>query len=145
MRTQTRLLGRRDLPEVPVLTEQAVEGATGIEYGEIVETAFFASATDPVSHAIRRKRVSIPVQDASLGCSRQVDELPACHRPKTAEATFAFADLALAGTELALHAASSSWRRLRQSEDLSRFGVDFLREFHGFFRVSADAVEAQSQ
>lgn len=78
------------LTKVPVLAEEAVERATGVEDREIVIAVAGVSRADPVCDAIRGEWITIPMQNAALGCAGKVKKPPFLVVSKAAKATPAF-------------------------------------------------------
>ncbi|MEJ2262845.1 MAG: hypothetical protein P8X95_05330 [Anaerolineales bacterium] len=74
------------------MTEKAIRCATLVKNRQIVISQVISSLTDPIRHAIRRQRIPVPVQEAALQRSGQMDEFACPDRAQAAKAALPFTD-----------------------------------------------------
>lgn len=136
---------RREVAIMPVLAEQAVQRTTCVEHGEVVRPVPVTSRAHPISDTVRRQRVAIPVQDAPLRGSGQMNEPVIANRAQPTVAALLVTDLAFSRAQGALHAGRCSRRGGGQMESTPRFGVHEAGDRKRPAGVGPDALTAQSQ
>jgi hypothetical protein len=103
------------------------------------------SRADPICHAVGREWVPVPVQEATLGRSRQMDQTPVLHRPHSTKAPSTFGDMALAEAEHALGTILRSWGRFGPIKGAAGAGMGLGCDGKGLFGLPADAVQADPE
>ena len=91
---------------MPVLAEEAIRGAAGIKHGQVVGTGMAPSFTNPVSYAIGRKGIAIPVQHTLRRCASKVNQAMILYSAQTAKSEFTFSDLAFVAAQFTGYAVS---------------------------------------
>jgi hypothetical protein len=130
---------------VPILAEETVEGATGIEDGKVVMTQLPAAAAHPIRHAISWQGITVPLQYAAPGDTREVSQTTVAHRAQPAVSTLTLGHAALPGAYDTSDAAGCLWSCRGETEGLPALSVNRLRKPKGFLRMSADAAEAKPE
>ncbi len=62
------------LPVMPVLAEQAIEGASAVEHGQVLVATARVALADPVGNAVARQRIKVPVQQPLRWRARKVSQ-----------------------------------------------------------------------
>jgi hypothetical protein len=135
----------RDFAEVPILAEEAVEGAAGIEDGKVVITQLLAAAAHPIRHAVGWQGITTPLQYAAPRDTSQVSQTTVAYRAQPTVSVLTLGHAALPATQNTLEAADSLWSCSRKIEGSPALGVEQLRKAEGFIRMSTDAVEAKAE
>jgi hypothetical protein len=133
------------LAVMPVLAEEAIQGAAGIEDSQVVVVILLVSRTNPICHAVGRERVPIPVQKASLWRSSHVNEATIPDRPHATKAPSTFGDAALTEAENALGTFLRCRCAFRQIEQTACAGMGRGSDGKGFYGLFADAVQTDSE
>lgn len=97
-------------PVVPVLAEEAVGRAAGIEDGQVVAAHMTAALAHPVGDAVGGQRIAIPVQQASGRRAREVDQTALTNGAQPAETALSLPDGACIGAQ---RTAAPAWRARR--------------------------------
>ena len=84
--------GWRDLSKVPVLAEEAVGSTASVEDGQVVASWVLAAFANPIGHAVGWQGIPVPVQEAALQRSGQMDEFACPDRAQAAKAALPFTD-----------------------------------------------------
>jgi hypothetical protein len=137
MRANTLAFPWVDLSEVPILTEQAIQGATLIKYSQIVLSSLVTASTYPISHTISRQRISIPMEQAPPWRSSQVNELAILYYAKSAGTALTFCYEAVIRAENALDSFFGARWLFWQAKKSSRFRVSVASQLVTVLGTSA--------
>jgi len=88
-----------------------------------VPASLAAPLAHPVRNAVSRKRIAVPLQEPTLGRSREVNQSALAHGPQTTETLAPFADDALVAAERALNSIRIPWGSSGQVECRSGIAV----------------------
>lgn len=83
---------RGSLAKVPVLAKEAIGRAAFVEDGQIVIARLSMAFAHPIGHAVRRQRVTVPLQETSPGYPGQVDDFALTHDTEPAKTALPFPD-----------------------------------------------------
>jgi hypothetical protein len=125
---------------VPVLAEEAVEGARPVKDGQVDVSVLGVPLADPVGYTVGGKGIVVPVEDAFGGSPSQVHQLTLLVLPQAAKASLALRDATIVDTQGAMHAIGVVRRCRGQVELTPCLSLHFLETWQHLCRMLTDAV-----